>query len=88
MVVEADEPAAHGSVPSVTPVRHNFDGELLGQNNMSTKQRGSRRVQGYEELNCYQLYGLTFLIYRRGGALGRRKKNAKLAVDSPRLDSM
>jgi len=53
-------PAAHGSVPSVTPVRHNFDGELLGQNNTSTKWRRSRRVQRQHQLELFpHLLGLT-----------------------------
>ena len=64
--------APHDGVPIVTLVRHRSDGELPGQNNTSTKRRGSRRVQGYEELNCYQLYGLTSPIYQCNSALGQR----------------
>jgi hypothetical protein len=69
--------------PQLTWPRQLIIGERPDQTKVSTGKRRSRGAQGYMELNCYHLYGLTSSIHQRGGEFGRRQATHQIGGRQP-----
>jgi len=69
-------------------MHHHIIDKFPSQNSTSTGWKESRRVQGYEQLNCYHSYSHTPNPLVTVTHMTDDEEKPKLIIDRPRLGSM